>query len=266
MHPGVNTELSCAWLAQHRYGSDAGHAHGRRRFAAANASQIVIPADPDFDSASGTILLGCSTAPLPGPGNEGAMLFDRRTTNGTVIVMNSAGAIFWQGQSGSPNSFATGYVPDGNWHQVAVTYGQTTSDTISIYIDGVLSTANPVTNAWSWPTGQEIELGRSHHTYWQRYDGLMDDFRIYSRILTATEIATIFPAARWWTPGAEGPIQLHHCRHRPDRELAIWHAVEFSGPWPRPIGLRLAAPPLRTTRSCPQGRRCSSGPLRDLMR
>jgi hypothetical protein len=194
LHPGVNTELSCAWLANSTDTAPTPVTRtGVEQFAAANASQIVIPAEPDFDSASGTICFWMlATAPLPGPGNEGAMLFDRRTTNGTVIVLNDAGAIFWQGQSGSPNSFATGYVPDGNWHQVAVTYGQTTSDTISIYIDGVLSMANPVTNAWSWPTGQEIELGRSHDTYWQRYDGLMDDFRIYSRILTATEIATIY--------------------------------------------------------------------------
>ena len=98
----------------------------------------------------------------PGSGNEGAMLFDRRTSNGAVIVLNDAGAIFWQGQNGSQNSFATGYLPDGNWHHLAVTYGQTTSDSISVYIDGVLSLSTPVTNAWSWPATQEIELGRSH--------------------------------------------------------------------------------------------------------
>ncbi len=47
------------------------------------------------------------------------------------------------------------------------------------------------TAAWSWPTGQQIELGRSHDGYWKRYDGQLDDFRIYNRVLTAGEIASI---------------------------------------------------------------------------
>jgi len=73
-----------------------------------------------------------------------------------------------------------------------VTYGQTTNDTLTIYIDGVLSASNPVTSAWSWPLTQEIELGQSHDSYWKRFDGDMDDFRIYSRVLTDTEISQVY--------------------------------------------------------------------------
>ena len=120
------------------------------------------------------------------------MLFDRRTSTGTIIGLNDAGAIYWQGQNGSQNSFATGYLPDGNWHHVAITYGQTTSDSLTVYIDGVLSLVTPVTNAWSWPATQELELGRSHDGYWKRYDGLMDDFRIYNRVLTEPEVASVY--------------------------------------------------------------------------
>ena len=119
------------------------------------------------------------------------MLFDRRTTTGTVIVLDDAGEIFWQGQPDAQNSFATGYLPDGNWHHVAVTYGQNINDTIAIYIDGALSSSVTVTNGWSWPTAQQIELGRSHDSYWKRFDGFMDDFRIYGRVLTAQEIASV---------------------------------------------------------------------------
>ena len=39
---------------------------------------------------------------------------------------------------------------------------------------------------------QPIELGRSHDGYWYRYDGEMDDFRIYDRILTPAEISAIY--------------------------------------------------------------------------
>ncbi len=155
-------------------------------------SQIVIPANTNLSSANGTIMFWLqANAPISGPGSEGAMLFDCRTTNGAVIVLTDGGSIFWQGQSGNANGLATGYVPDGNWHHVAVSYGQTTNDSISIYIDGQLSAAVQVTNAWSWSASQEIEIGKSHDSYWQIFNGQMDDFRIYNRVLTAPEIAAV---------------------------------------------------------------------------
>jgi hypothetical protein len=154
--------------------------------------QIAIPANPDFDSANGTVCFWLqANAPLPGPGSEAAMLFDRRTTNGAVVVMDNAGAIAWQGPGASRNELHAGYVPDNNWHHIAVTFGQTTSDSISIYIDGALSGSVPVTNAWSWDTTLQIEIGRSHDAYWKKLNGQMDDFRIYNRVLTQAEIASI---------------------------------------------------------------------------
>jgi len=159
----------------------------------AGNSQITTPANPDFNDTNGTIIFWLqANAPLPGSGAEGAMLFDRRTTNGAVIVLHDDGSIFWQGQNGSQNAFSTGYVPDGNWHNIAVTYGQTTNDAITIYIDGAYSASVPVTNAWSWPSAQELEIGLSHDSYWMTFYGQMDDFRIYNRELSATEISTVY--------------------------------------------------------------------------
>jgi hypothetical protein len=120
------------------------------------------------------------------------MLFDRRTTNGAIIVLYDDGTIYWQGQNGSRNTFAGGYVPDNNWHLIAVTYGQSVNDTLSLYIDGQLTASTVVTNGWSWPVGQEIEIGRSRDSYWKALNGQMDDFRIYNRVLTDTEINQIY--------------------------------------------------------------------------
>lgn len=162
-------------------------------FAGSSSSQIATPANPDFNTPNGTICFWMAAqAPLPGPGTEGAILFDHRTTNGAVIVLHDDGSIFWQGQGGAANSFSAGYLPDGNWHHVAVTYGQTTSDTISIYVDGVLTASNPITNGWSWPTNQEIEVGLSHDSYWRKFNGQMDDFRIYTRKLSDQEVAQVY--------------------------------------------------------------------------
>jgi hypothetical protein len=128
---------------------------------------------------------------VPAAGN-GSMLFDRRTSAGLVLFLDGlpSGGVDVQ-YTGNASFQAGGYVVDNNWHHVALTYDQSASGAVSVYLDGVLLVSQANTAAWSWPTNQEIELGRSHDPYWQTYNGNMDDFRIYSRVLTANEIATI---------------------------------------------------------------------------
>ena len=189
LHPGLNKGVT--WSAS---ATDTAAIPVTRNGVAVftGGSQIATPAASDLNSPNGTIMFWLlSTAPIPGPGTEGAMLFDWRTTNGAVIVLHDDGSIVWQGQAGSRNQVNGGYVPDGNWHHVAVTYGQTTSDSISIYIDGTLNATTQVTNGWTWPTDQELEIGASHDAYWKKLNGQMDDFRIYNRVLTADEIAQV---------------------------------------------------------------------------
>jgi hypothetical protein len=191
-HNGLN--YGATWAPSSGPDANSVTRTGVEQFIATNGTQITVAPDPDFNSPTGTICFWMRYAVplsgLPGPGNEAAMLFDRRTTAGTIIGANTAGSIEFQALGGA-NSFTGGYVVDGNWHQVTVTYDQSTNGSVSLYIDGVLSVSTPNTAAWAWPLTQEIELGRSHDPYWKRYDGQLDDFRIYSRILTTTEITTI---------------------------------------------------------------------------
>lgn len=193
LHHGLNVGVSCTWVASN---TDAAATPvtrtGVEQFTYSTPSQITVPADPDFNSTVGTIMfwMRVPMAALPGPGSEGSMLMDRRAGAGTVIVLNDAGAI-WLQCAGGANSYSAGYVVDDAWHHVAVTYDQSASGAITIYLDGVLQGSQANTAAWSWPATQQIELGRSHDGYWKRYDGLMDDFRIYNRVLTDTEIATL---------------------------------------------------------------------------
>ena len=169
----------------------------------AGNSQITVPADPDFNSPTGTIMFWILSGPsVPGPGTEGAMLFDRRTTNGAVIVLHNDGSLFWQDQTGANNAFNVGYLPDTYWHHVAITYSQTVGESISVYIDGLLAGSGNVNAAWSWPANQQLEIGLSHDGYWKRYNGLLDDFRIYQRILTPTEIQSVATANSIIDPNA----------------------------------------------------------------
>jgi hypothetical protein len=169
---------------------------GVRKFSAAEGGQVTVPADPDFDSSTGTITFWIrATAPIPGPGNEAAILFDRRDTTGDVIALNDTGAIFVQAKGvggASANTISGGYLPDDLWHHVAYVYDQSASGSIKVYVDGVLTINNPNTIAWSWPVARPLEIGRSHDGYWKRFDGLMDDFRVYNRVLSESEVGQIF--------------------------------------------------------------------------
>jgi len=153
-------------------------------------AQIAIPTNADFNSPAGTIcfwmLSGIPTA------GTGSMLVDRRTTSGLVLFLDGvpSGGLDVQ-YTGGPSFAAGGYVVDGSWHHVALTYDQSASGAVTVYVDGVQVGNQANTSAWSWDANQQIEMGRSHDPYWQAYNGDMDDFRIYSRILTDTEIATI---------------------------------------------------------------------------
>src|SRR5262249_27589766 len=86
----------------------------------------------------------------------------------------------------------TKVVNDNVWHHIAYVYDQSDSGSISIYVDGVLDTSQANTVAWAWPPNRAIELGSSEDGFWRVFVGLMDDFQIPTRMLSAAEIAATF--------------------------------------------------------------------------
>ena len=185
-HPGLNYGIN--WLASST--DTAGTPVTRTGVAQFPLGrQMVIPANADFNSTTGTISFWMRTG-TAATGN-GTILFDRRTSVGTLFFIDGSGSGAIDVQTYGGGNFSGGFVADDNWHHVALTYDQSATGTVSIYVDGALAASQANAAAWSWPTNQEIEFGRSHDTDWQNYAGEMDDIRIYSRILTADEVATI---------------------------------------------------------------------------
>lgn len=46
---------------------------------------------------------------------------------------------------------------------------------------------------WSWQANQELELAFSNDPGdWQPYNGLLDDVRVYDRVLSDTEVALAY--------------------------------------------------------------------------
>jgi len=82
-------------------------------------------------------------------------------------------------------------VNDNRWHLIALTYDQSPSGACSLFIDGTQDGSHSNGSAWAWSAQRQIELGRSHDMHWRAYNGLLDDFRIYNRVLTGPEIAQV---------------------------------------------------------------------------
>ncbi len=186
-HDGVNN--GAIWAASN------GTRTGVMQFVGTNTTQITLANNPDFQSTVGTISFWLRSPttndPATGSGNEGAMLVDWRGGSGAVIVLYDDGTLFFQTTPGSANSFHSAAVVDNNvWHNIALTYDQQTGGLVEAYIDGVLDTQSPGAATWAWEP-RTIEIGRSHDSYWRPFNGYLDDFRIYNRVLSSTEIASI---------------------------------------------------------------------------
>ena len=199
-HGGINH--GATWVASSSDGTKT--RTGVMQFDAAATNQITVAANPDFDAFTGTIMFWMKSAGTVGPGSEGAMLLDRRYSLpnfgscGDVIVQRQDGTIFVQpeyyGAQVLTSPLSGGNVSDGNWHHVAYVYDQTTTGSITIYVDGSVAAMGTykASYAWAWPAQQQLEIGVSHDSYWQMYDGQLDDLRIYNRMLTDVEVLSVY--------------------------------------------------------------------------
>lgn len=199
-HDGLNNGAS--WVASSTDGGSVTRS-GVMSFNASTPSQIIVPADAGFNSSTGTISFWMRSSGLANSGGNPAALFDRLNRDGCVIVQNADGTVMFQ--AGISNLFdgsvtTTNMLSDNRWHQVAVTYDQLLAGpfngAMSIYVDGQFDSTASAFADWFWKPDQEIELGFSHDTNsWQAFQGQMDDVRVYNRVLSDSEIASLHTGA-----------------------------------------------------------------------
>lgn len=185
---------------------------GVLQFSATPGEQVALPGAANFQSPSGSILFWMRSAgtitntPEVSPG---AMIFtggDGNDTdqNGLSIVQDDSGLLVAGTLTLTHGSSYQSIVPavlessrnvsDNKWHLIALTYDETINGGLGLYVDGALDSTNATITPWTWPVGgaQQIALGLSHKSNWRAYNGQLDDFRIYNRILTDAEIAQIY--------------------------------------------------------------------------
>lgn len=195
-HPAANTSGTTIWMPSATdTAAPALLRRGAMQFVAGSSSQMTVPAHADFDGSSGTIGFWMKSAGMSGGGKEGAMLWDRRTSSGMVIVLNADGRLFAQPTGGGSSFYSTVTVNDDRWHHVALVFNRAAGGVDTFYVDGVARGSVTHGTAWSWPASQQIELGRSHDPYWYKYNGLLDDVRFYNAALSGAQLSQIVSGA-----------------------------------------------------------------------
>lgn len=92
--------------------------------------------------------------------------------------------------------FSTTNVTAATWYHVVFTIsgGPGSGAVAQIYINGVLNASSTYT-ATDTPTGTTLWVGnRSGAASGQCFDGVLDDLRVYNRVLSAIEVQTIYNA------------------------------------------------------------------------
>ena len=84
---------------------------------------------------------------------------------------------------------------NGSWHNIVITYsGSRTVSGVKIYIDGVSKSITNITDTLSTnaPTGTTGAIGSRTSTFGTYYTGDIDEFGIWSRALTSTEVSQLY--------------------------------------------------------------------------
>lgn len=113
--------------------------------------------------------------------------------NGYQIVLQNDNRVRFEWYNGAAvlrSAITTTALPDGIWHNIAYTY---TANTLSIYIDGVLEKTVTMTGAPGTSTGM-FSIGGQYinkTTINNLFRGDIDELRMWSRVLSATEMRFI---------------------------------------------------------------------------
>jgi len=205
---------------------------GVMQFVASESDQMSTPGSADFDQTQCTVTFWMRSAGISGSGSQAAMLWDRRTGSGvglgTIIAQSTGGTLFFQaGNSGVKCTFSSvATVSDDKWHHVAVVMNTAAGGTNTFYVDGATSGSGTNTGAWGWTTATAIELGRSHDTFWYKYNGMLDDVRFFNRALTTTEIGQIYSGAD--EPTIAGDIGLNTQTQMKGVNASVYIRVPFN--------------------------------------
>ena len=89
------------------------------------------------------------------------------------------------------NFAATTVVTDNQYHHVVFTYGGTSTGSMNIYVDGSPEASGSRATALS-DLNEKFEIGYNQQESRHPYDGLIDDYRIYMKELSSSEVSNLY--------------------------------------------------------------------------
>jgi hypothetical protein len=100
-----------------------------------------------------------------------------------------------------PTTLLTGTTPlsDGQWHHMALTFQS--GGAVTLYIDGRVEVSDTTTQTVFSFNATPLRFGTMLDTFWTPYNGLLDEVQIFNRVLSSSEIQSIYNA------GAAGQIK-----------------------------------------------------------
>jgi Concanavalin A-like lectin/glucanases superfamily len=146
----------------------------------------------------GGVLIGDQRGPYPTEMVKGSFLAGVGPLSSQALAIGSDGtlqAYFMNLPLGGPGR--TPDVRDGQWHHIAVTSATTGSAsptfTVTLYLDGkIIDSGSTPQGIWaSLRPDSQLGVGRRNGGEWTFYSGLIDDVRVYSRVLTAEEVGAL---------------------------------------------------------------------------
>ncbi len=191
-HDGVN--LGATWEASDTDGTTT--RTGLMSFGTGSTNGISVADASAFDGPTGTVTFWMRTA-ANNSVSAGATIFCRPDPgNGSDFIIyqgsGSPGNLNVQGPGTSVAFGSVGAVGDNKWHFVAVSFDQSASGGVTLYVDGAVDSTNANANAWSWTTGQPLQIGYTTDLTFQNYTGLLDDVRYYNTVLSADRVSALF--------------------------------------------------------------------------
>ena len=111
--------------------------------------------------------------------------------------MSSSTTLQFVSDNGGPSRSSTGSIVANAWQHVAVTWtGGTPASTAHVYVNGNLADGAGVDGAGSPgdDSGTPLCIGNRATALDRGLDGAIDDLRLYTRVLSATEIKALATA------------------------------------------------------------------------
>jgi len=113
---------------------------------------------------------------------------------GWFLKMSSATTVQFVSDNGGPSRTSSGAIGANTWQHVAATWtGGTAASTAHVYVNGNPADGAGVDGVGSPgdDSGTPLSIGNRATALDRGFDGLIDDLRIYPRVLSAAEIKTL---------------------------------------------------------------------------